>query len=208
MSILRYDEKEVLSRLQKLPNRLRVAFAAACAERQLPSYLSFSRATLQGNPDALARALGGLWNELEGEPRLDTRVRQDLDTCMSLLPDDDGTDPSVGHTVVYCAEDAVSAIAYAISTRLDGDPQQAAWAAYTAYTALDEYVQDLLGIESFDAGEEERIVSHPLVQAEFKRQRADLSQLEWLAQHPSEEKQGIAELRHRAQRDARVFFGP
>jgi hypothetical protein len=46
------------------------------------------------------------------------------------------------------------------------------------------------------------------VQAEFKRQRADLSQLEWLAKHPSEETTGIADIRRRAKRDAQVFFGP
>ena len=54
---------------------------------------------------------------------------------------------------------------------------------------------------------EERIIAHPLIQAEFRRQQADLSELERLAKHPSEESAGIARLRRRAKSDAQTFFG-
>jgi uncharacterized protein YjaG (DUF416 family) len=105
------DEKELLARLERLPNRLRAVFAAACAERQLPNYLPYSMKDPQRNPDALARLLNRLWADLEGNQVADADLQQDLDKCMSLLPAEDSTD--------YTAEDAVSAVAYAISTRLD-----------------------------------------------------------------------------------------
>jgi len=203
MSILRFDEKELLARLRALPNHLRVVFGAACAERQLPNYLRFSTRTHQGNPDALAHTLGCLWDDALGKAAPDRQLRRDLDTCMSLLPDEDSAEPDV----VYPAEDAVSAIVYAISARLDADPLQAVWAAQAADDSLDHHVQEILGIESFGRREEERLLAHPLLQAEFQRQQADLSQLEQLAKNPSEEKLGIAELHRRAQLDAQVFFG-
>jgi uncharacterized protein YjaG (DUF416 family) len=202
MSILRYDQKELVARLRILPNRLRVAFAAACAERQFPNYVHFSARTRQGNPDALAGALGRLWDDLEGKPASDDQLRQNLDTCMSLLPDEDSADPDV----VYPAEDAVSSIVYAISARLDADLQQAVSAAQAAHDSLDQHVQEVLGVESFGRNEEERIIAHPLIQAEFSRQLADLCQLERLAKHPGEETAGIAELRRRAKFDAQTFL--
>jgi uncharacterized protein YjaG (DUF416 family) len=157
----------------------------------------------QGNPDALRRVLNHLWGDLQGSQVSVAQFQQDLDTCMALLPEEDSSD----YTALYCAEDAVSAIAYAVSTRLDADPQQAAWAASRAYDALDTYVQGLLRIKSFTPTNEERVLAHPLVQAELRRQSNDLSQLERLAEHPAEEKQGIADLHLRAQLDANVFFG-
>ena len=72
---------------------------------------------------------------------------------------------------------------------------------------MDEYVCELLNIRSIGQNEEARILAHPLVQAEFGRQRLDLLRLQEIANNPASEREGIAELRHRAQVDAKVFFG-
>jgi uncharacterized protein len=204
MSILRFDKNALIAQLERLPNRLRVAFAAACAERQLPNYFRFSKATGRGSPERLVGALRRVWDDIEGRPAGSTELEDCLETCMSLLPEEDEGD----HCVLgYYAEDAVSAVAYAIEARLKSDAHEAVESACVAYSALDDYVSDTLNIRSSGRNEEKQILSHPLVQAEFERQRVDLLRLQEIAKNPASEKDGIAELRRRAQADAKVFFG-
>jgi uncharacterized protein YjaG (DUF416 family) len=204
MSILHYDEKGLVGQLERLPDRLRVAFAAACAQRQVPSYFRFSKAAGQGNPDLLVRAVNCLWDDLEGKPASEGQLQQQLDSCMSLLPD-----PQQDYDgLAYYAEDAVSAAAYAIRARLEFNVQEAVWAAEMAYNALDEFVgAEPAGGVDFDQEEEERRRSHPLVQAELRRQRDDLAQLQKIAAGSISERVGVEELRRRAQADATGFFG-
>jgi len=72
---------------------------------------------------------------------------------------------------------------------------------------LDEYVSDRLNLGSIGQKEEAQILTHPLVQAELERQRGDLLRLQEIAKNPTSEKEGIAELRRRAQADSVAFFG-
>jgi uncharacterized protein len=205
MPILRFDKSALIAQLEWLPNRLRVAFAAVCAERQLPNYFRFSDAAKQGSPERLVAALSRVWDDIEGRPMGSTELNGCLDTCMSLLPkEDEYGDCLLG----YYAEDAVAAIAYAIEARLKSDAHDAAESARRAYSALDEYVSDRLNLGSIGQKEEAQILTHPLVQAELERQRVDMLRLQEIAKNPTSEKEGIAELRRRAQADARVFFGP
>jgi uncharacterized protein YjaG (DUF416 family) len=204
MSILCHDEKELWRQLERLPNRLRVVFAAACAQRQVPNYVRFSKATGQGNPAVLIGALSCLWDEPEGTPSSERQLQQHLQSCMSLLPDPEGE--FYGELAFY-AEDAVSSAAYAIGTRLTADIQQAVWASRRAYNALDEFVGAKNPGGRFDQKEEDRIRLHSVVQAELRRQQADLLQLRKIAAGSITEREGVAELRHRAQADAGSFFG-
>ena len=126
---------------------------------------------------------------------------------MSLLPNEDLGDGDLC-LLGYFAEDAVAAVAYAIETRLKSDPCEAVESARRAYNALDEYVSHILKIRSIGQNEETQILTHPLVQAEFKRQRADLLRLQEIANNPTGEREGIAALRRSAEADARSFFGP
>jgi uncharacterized protein YjaG (DUF416 family) len=204
VSILHHDEKELWRQLERLPNRLRVAFAAACAQRQVANYVRFSTATGQGNPNILIGALSRLWDVLQGDPTTTRQLQQQLDSCMSLLPDPE--QDALGG-LAYYAEDAVSSAAYALGAWIKSDIQQAVWAARRAYNALDEYVGAMNPVGPFDQKEEDRIRLHSLVQAELRRQQADVAQLLKIAAGSITEREGVAELRHRAQNDARVFFG-
>src|ERR1700688_1483953 len=104
MSILRFDANALIAQLERLPNRLRVAFAAACAERQLPNYVRFSEATGEGNPGRLEAALRRVWDDIERRPAGSTELKDCLDACMALLPEEDSDD----HRLLgYYAEDAV-----------------------------------------------------------------------------------------------------
>ena len=66
MSILHFDKSALIAQLDRLPNRLRVAFAAACAERQLPNYARFSEATGEESPKRLEDTLRRVWDDIEG----------------------------------------------------------------------------------------------------------------------------------------------
>ncbi len=116
MSILRHDENKLWAQLGQLPSRLRVAFAVACAQRQVPNYVRFSKVAGQGDATALIRALSRLWDELEGSAAAKGLLQQQLDSCMSLLPDPEN-DPH--GRLAYYAEDAVSSAVYAIGARLE-----------------------------------------------------------------------------------------
>jgi uncharacterized protein YjaG (DUF416 family) len=204
MTMLRYDEKELIGCLQPLPNRLRVAFAAACAERQILNYLGFCNTTGRGDPSILVNALRCVWNDMEKTSVPTGGLQGCLDACMALLPEEDqGILDEHGY-----ADDAVMAVAVAIRALLTSDVQEAVAAANTAYSALDERVAEILEIRSIGKSEEAQILAHPLVQAELERQRADLLLLQEIAKNPASEQEGIAELRRRAQADARVFFNP
>jgi uncharacterized protein YjaG (DUF416 family) len=204
MSILSFDEKELRRQLERLPNGLGVAFAAACAQRQVPNYARFSKVAGQGEPSSLIQALSCLWDELQGKLAAKTQLQQQLDVCMSLLPDPEGDHLD---RLAYYAEDAVSSAAYAIQARLEANIQHAIWAAERAYNALDEFVGAQNHSGPFDQKEESRILSHPLVQAELGRQQADLAQLQKIAAGSMNESEGIAQVLHRAQTDANIFFG-
>jgi uncharacterized protein YjaG (DUF416 family) len=204
MPILSFDEKALLAQLRRLPNQLCVAFAAACAQRQLPNYASFAKVTGTGNPALLAKALTCVWEDIGGNSAAHVELREKLNSCMSLLPKDEvqrlGQQPY--------ADDAVASVAYAIRARLTGECQEAMWAARRAYEALDHYVIARFNPIIVEPDAENRIVAHPLVQAELRRQRADLSQLQEAAMNPASEREVITDVRSRSQVDAAVFFDP
>jgi len=54
---LEFDERKLLSELEQLTDRLRTAFAAACAERQFQCYVRYSEISKNGDHHKLARAL-------------------------------------------------------------------------------------------------------------------------------------------------------
>jgi uncharacterized protein YjaG (DUF416 family) len=195
----------LLAQLERLPNRLRAAFAAACAERQLPNYLRFAMTTGRGSPERLVGALRCLWEDVEGRTAGSTELKGYLNTCMSLLPEDGAGDLCL---VSYYAEDAVSAVVYAIEARLKSDTRAAVESARVAYSSLDAYVSEVLKFRSIGKNQEAQILAHPLVQAELQRQRANLLQLKEIAGDPAGEGPSIAEIRRRAQADAKTFFGP
>ncbi len=56
-----FDEKQLLQKLEQLATNRRVAFAAACAQRQLPCYQRFSAKTGFDDFTALENILESLW---------------------------------------------------------------------------------------------------------------------------------------------------
>ena len=197
MTLLRYDEPGLVRALEQLDVPRRSAFAAACAQRLLPAYGSRFRGTHFGDPDALSELLGQLWSDLEGD-----RLRpEDLDEliarCMTLIPTDASNDGEAA------AQDAVTAVAYALRCRKSGSAAEAGWAARSGYDALDTFIIEREKIEHIDRNVESRILSHPLVQAELSRQLRDLRDL---ATEGAELSDLVGALRRRSENEAETMF--
>jgi hypothetical protein len=210
MATLTYDEKQLLGQLERLPAQHRAAFAAACAERLLPAYTAFSARTGRGDPATLTRLLERLWADLAGDQMTDNEVEVEIDTCMPLIPqEDDG--PWVAEQAL--AEDAASAVAYALRCRQSGESQEAVSAAHSTYSALDYFLVDrydppdgkVHGLTHPEVQAELlRVLADPLMQVELSHQRRDLDEL--LAAGEREGPMVIARLRDRARDDAKSVF--
>lgn len=198
-TMLHYDEKITIEKLDRMGRRLRAAFAACCAERQLPAYVSFFRQTGRGEPAALREILEQVWRALEGTEIAVRDLEDQIERCMSLIPKEDDR-PWVEEQPY--AEDAASAIAYALRTIQSGKSQEAAWAGHTAYESIDYYVTNHIGVEG-----SAHVLAHPLVQAELARQHRDLDDLLSAAERSERSSVIVTELHARAQEEAAKFFG-
>jgi uncharacterized protein YjaG (DUF416 family) len=197
---LQYDERELIEKLNRLSKPLRAVFAALCAERLLPAHAEYCKRVATRDPLALPTLLSRLWEDLDGDPMSPAQLAAAIDTCTELIPRED-EEPWID--LQPYAEDAGAAVAYALRTRITGASQEAAWAARRAYEAMDHSVISREGVEANSAGEEARVLAHPLVQAELARQQRDLEDLD----KTGKERELISSLRARAQRDAIQWLG-
>ena len=199
--MLRYDEKQLVADLARLPPVLQSAFAAACAQRVAPCYLRYARvAHLEWVAPWLA-IQDRLWRDLAGEPRSADERNSDAAGAEAFLPSED--EPQAPET--YYAEDAAAALAYAARSRKTADPQEAAWAARRTLEALDSFIIETKEIQVGTREAEERIASNPLMQAELERQHRDLEEVLALGQGNASAL--VEKLRQRAQAESTVFFG-
>jgi uncharacterized protein YjaG (DUF416 family) len=200
MAAHRFDEPELKAQLDRLPREHRAAFAAACAERLFPAYKRFARDAGQADPERLRTALDRLWNDLMGEPQTEQEVRASAKTCLALVPseEDEPTDAQP------YAEDAVAALVYALEARASARSQEAAWSARRAFEALHQFVMfDDSGVVV--TANEQRLLEHPLVQAELARQHRDMDELLTAKERGLQEV--TARIRDRAMKEAATFFG-
>jgi uncharacterized protein YjaG (DUF416 family) len=177
-----FDEGKTKERIAELPTNLRILFAVTCAERLFPAYERFSAVTGRGNVDLLRRILDKLWMSLLGfQEYSDQIIATDLHHCMLLVPKE--SDGEWSNEQAW-AEDAVACLAYSLRTRLSGEAQEAVWAARRVYEAVDHYVLHASGNNFTLPGDNSRVIEHPLVQAELKRQERDISELQSLVHSP------------------------
>ncbi len=194
--MLRFNEIELLQKIERLPKQLRVAFAAACAQRMMIAYAKFSTLTGRGNPEALSKILSRLWNDLAENVMSVVEIDKAIGTCMDFIPKDED---SPGVMEEFAAEGATSALAYAFRCRRSGAAQEAAWAAQCAYNALDQYAISDENLDLNAAGAEDHVLSDPLIQAELARQKRDLDELLHKAVT-------LEELQRRSEKEATEFL--
>jgi uncharacterized protein YjaG (DUF416 family) len=204
MSIIRYSREQLIEKLDQLPRSLRVTFAAACAERLLPAYFTSWGLTGKGDPEMLARILARLWEDLAGNPMTESEVQLNISTCMHLIPVDYHEPWFVEQA---SAEDASAAVAQALMCHQSGDSQDAMWSAERVYNALDQFVVDRENIVLWRRGAMERVLAHPLIQAELARQRRDIEELLGAADADEDVRQIAVRFRERAKAEAAIVFG-
>jgi uncharacterized protein YjaG (DUF416 family) len=124
--MLLFNEKELSQKIERLVKQHRVAFAAACAERLLPSYARFSRRSGRGDYLILVDSLESLWKDLISHQSVAMDIDLLIGNCMGLIPGEDDQ-PWVNEQA--CAEDAASAVAYALRCFQTGEAKEAARAA-------------------------------------------------------------------------------
>jgi len=197
--ILRFDEARLKGDLAPVPARLRVAFACACAQRQFDAYIRYCQQGGKGDPNYLRKVLDQVWEfAAGGQAPLD--LDDTIERCTGLVPEEDDSWTAAS---AY-ADDAVSAVIYALRACREGDPQEAAWAARRAYEATDHYATNLLDVNFNQRGAEEAVLGHPLVQNELNRQHRDVNELV-SASSAKRERELISALRNRAVQEAKLF---
>jgi len=197
-----FNESNLIEELSGLPGSMRVVFAAACAERLMPAYRKFEVQDDQEAPNALERALSAVWDD-PSPIRDRERLEQLIEDLMALVPQEESCTQPWTQDMTN-AQNAGMSVLYVLRTKLAGDAQEAAWAARVAYEALDNVVINQEKIDTSLPGEEQRVLAHPLLQAEFARQQRDIDELRC---SKSEQSVLAARIRDRAKDEASVFFG-
>lgn len=191
--MLRFEEAELREQLSNLTADARTTFAAACATRQQGSLNEHEFADIAG-------LLHDLWAHLGGDRRPDPELLRLAEAAESRVPDSEHADdwaPSMA-----LAENAIAALAYALSCAATGDAQAAAWSARQAIELLDFEISQRFTVEAYNPSSEEAITSHPAMQTELARQIRDLDELR-ISGSPSQAT--VRALRERAYDEAASF---
>lgn len=128
MTVLRFSRDDLSKKLASLPRRLRTAFAAACAQRLMPGYTRFASRNLNANPQQAAKILDELWNDIQSGSSDPSKLKRDIETCETLIPN---SDLNYFDGIEY-VEDAMCSLAYAIESELKEGTEEAVWAAELA----------------------------------------------------------------------------
>jgi uncharacterized protein YjaG (DUF416 family) len=200
-AILRFSRTQLIRKLDRLPLPLRLIFAAACAERLFPAYVTASNLTGKGDPEMLARLLARLWEDIAGDPMAESEVQASISAGMNLIPEDYHEPWFVEQA---SAEDASIAVVYALTCRQSGDSKDAMWSAEHVYNALDHFLINRENIDLNAPEAESRLQARPLIQAELARQRRDVDEL--LGDVDADVQQIAVKFRERAKAEAKIFF--
>jgi uncharacterized protein YjaG (DUF416 family) len=169
-----FNRDEVLRSLRQLQVSGALAFALSCAERMLPNYSVFSRTEHWGSVQSLRDALDAGWDVLVGQQvsaQLLTRLEKE---CQEATPDTENFDS------IYLspALDAACAAGQVLEFVRTQELSLVADLASLSCDTVDMYVQELEGMDAQDPRLEQRILTHPMMQAELSRQRSDLARLQ------------------------------
>jgi hypothetical protein len=168
MDILSFNEAALIAKLSQLTAQRQSLFAALVATRLSVAYEIYAHHA--GLPSQGFRmASDYLWRQIEREiPFNGIEVDAQIEIVMALIPDEDSS-----WTFTTQANDAIAALAYALGSIKNANPQEVAWTARRAYECVDNLVISREDVEIGGAAEE-RILQDPLIQTELARQHRDL----------------------------------
>lgn len=173
-----FDNEKLRQEIGALSHWKRVTFMAACCERMLPNYRSFTMETGHGDPNLLSEALAEVWHWIETD-QLPNSVISLVELCEQQAPD------TIKFSSIYtsAALDAANSIATTLEALADASEDQALEVASLARDTVDLFVQQQYDLDPSSQDFEEQIVQHSLMQAELLAQRQSL---EYLKSHAEE----------------------
>lgn len=160
--MLSFNEQDLKNKLADMPAVRRSLFAAMIATRLSVGYESYA-----GDNSTFQAALNYLWKNLGANPSAE-EVSRYVEEVIALIPEED-EEP---RRFAAQADDAAAALAYALRSLADPNPQEAAWAARRAYESADNLVTQRANVE-IGGKAEEQILQEPLIQSELDRQHVD-----------------------------------
>jgi uncharacterized protein YjaG (DUF416 family) len=184
-----FDEESLLAKVRPLGVKLRVAFLLSIAERLKGNYLAFKKETKAGDVKALEDALASGWRFVAGGEVHEKAIESGIERCEGAAPDSEEHDS----LLLSSALDAASCAGLVLELIRDNDPELVVDGASLARDTIDRYITEKDDLDPSDARFEERILEHPLMQAELKKQREDI---ESLAKQEMDA-QGVADLERR-----------
>jgi uncharacterized protein YjaG (DUF416 family) len=177
--MIKFDKNTVIARLSHVSSPSRALFSLCCATRQIVSWEEYARHFCPENIGDFRDFSEIIWNVLASNV-VPINWTSTLEEVMALFPDEENQS---SHLHAY-AQDALSSLAYTIRCLIDGNAQEAAWGANSAYETADQAAIRQLDIQPGGAAAEYQILTHLFVQRELERQERDLQTLE---HHPFNE---------------------
>lgn len=197
-----YNEEQLIKEFARVPEKLRVVYAATCAERLFPAYERYLKQSGKKYEANLKDLKERLWLDLNGTTMSDSEIDDAIEKCMTVIQDINDSEWIPGSEA---ADAAATSLCYAFRCRKTGDPQEAAWAVRRLYDALDNFIINQENIDTNQPGGESKVLAHPLMQAELARQRRDLNEL--LEFQGEDISQLAIPLHERAKAEAQTIFG-
>lgn len=169
-----FDMDALIEKLEALPPRKQVAFAAAVAQRLVPNYEAFLRQCHWGAAEPLRQGLEELWAFVQGRQSNPRRV-EGLSARIEAVTPHPGDFESV---YASAALDAANAVHESLQCTTRPDPKHAAEVASFARDTVDMFIQVRDQMQFGQPNYEGHIQADPLMVRELDRQQ---SALRWLS---------------------------
>lgn len=183
LDFLNYS-KPVKQELEKLPPMHRLALAAACCERLLPTYNTFCRRENLGNVLLVRKALDEVWQVLQGKPVDAARIRQLKEAIDSedVLPDVEESHELSRAEYAPEAEDAIIAISITLRACLEPNAELVCHVGSYTYGTVELFIcntDESVVAMRHDADKEiNALANHPLLLRELAKQSENLQRLQ------------------------------
>ena len=192
--------------IDRLPGCLKAALAAACAQRQGDIYRTYAMRTKDGSAEGFDNLLRTIWDNI-GFHRISEQDHKKWDALAeALYPNQKlGSDRYKGG-----AEQAILSLEYSNDVLMAGKTQDTIHAAHEAFGSISHFLTSSIGqtpqFKLYQPGTREKVLAHPLTEAEHRRQERDLLDLEQILSRPDLMQDAVNKLRNRAEAEARIFL--
>lgn len=168
----RYDPTAVRKKLVRLTIWKQVAFALLCCERMYPNYLMFVQDSGWGDPSVLRKAIDIVWLVL-GEEHSTQDVQELVRACEEAAPDTE----DFASDYTSAALDAALSTASLVEILERFDVQKVMEISQQAFDTVYMYVDCSIATD----GDDEAILTAPLVRTELTMQQDSLAYLKTVA---------------------------